>query len=177
MLALIMERALLGGGCFWCTEGAYKKIRGVIAALPAYAGGPVKNPDYNSVCNGSTGHAEIVEVIFDPQILDYSTILDIFFTVHDPTQLNRQGNDIGTQYRSCIMPTNEIQKNTAVIKINEMQNIFDNKIVTTIEEATNFTIAEKYHHDYYAKNPAQGYCMAVVGPKIAKIRKKFAHLH
>ena len=172
-----IERALLGGGCFWCTEGAYKRMQGIISALPAYAGGPDKNPNYKSVCSGTTGHAEIVEIMYDPSIIDYSTILDIFFTVHDPTQLNRQGNDIGTQYRSCIMPLDENQKNAARSKIVEMQDYFDREIVTTLEEPINFVIAEKYHHDYYERNPAQGYCMAVVGPKIAKIRQKFAHLY
>ncbi len=151
-------------------------MKGILSALPAYAGGETINPDYRSVCDGITGHAEIVEIEFDEEIISYETILDIFFTVHDPTQLNRQGNDIGTQYRSCIMPLNSEQKNIAEQKINEFQPLFDNKIVTTIEEPINFTIAEEYHHDYYARNPYQGYCMAVVGPKISKIRKKFAHL-
>lgn len=152
-------------------------MKGILSALPAYAGGETINPDYRSVCDGITGHAEIVEIEFDEEIISYETILDIFFTVHDPTQLNRQGNDIGTQYRSCIMPLNSEQKNIAEQKINEFQPLFDNKIVTTIEEPINFTIAEEYHHDYYARNPYQGYCMAVVGPKISKVRKKFAHLY
>ena len=172
-----MDRALLGGGCFWCTEGAYKRMKGIVSALPAYAGGPDKNPNYKSVCSGKTGHAEIVEIMYDPSIIDYSTILDIFFTVHDPTQLNRQGNDIGTQYRSCIMPLDENQATVARSKIVEMQEYFDRDIVTTIEEPINFVIAEKYHHDYYDRNPSQGYCIAVVGPKISKIRQKFAHLY
>ena len=172
-----MGRALLGGGCFWCTEGAFKQIKGINSALPAYAGGHVKVPTYRSVCDGNTGHAEIVEVVFDKSIISFETILDIFFTVHDPTQLNRQGDDIGTQYRSCIMPTDENQREIAINKISEMKDYFDNEIVTTIEEPINFTIAEQYHHDYYARNPTQGYCMAVVGPKLSKVRKKFAHLY
>ena len=172
-----MGRALLGGGCFWCTEGAFKQIKGINSALPAYAGGHVKVPTYRSVCDGNTGHAEIVEVVFDKSIISFETILDIFFTVHDPTQLNRQGDDIGTQYRSCIMPTDENQREIAINKISEMKDYFDKEIVTTIEEPINFTLAEQYHHDYYARNPTQGYCMAVVGPKLSKVRKKFAHLY
>ena len=152
-------------------------MKGISSALPAYAGGETVKPDYRSVCDGITGHAEIVELEFDESIITYETILEVFFTVHDPTQLNRQGNDVGTQYRSCIMPTDPEQEMIAQQKIAEMQPIFDNKIVTTIESPINFTIAEEYHHDYYAKNPNQGYCMAVVGPKINKIRKKFAHLY
>ena len=172
-----MERALLGGGCFWCTEGAFKGLYGVESALPAYAGGVDPNPRYEPVCSGTTGHAEIVEVVFDPDLIPFETILEVFFTVHDPTQLNRQGNDIGTQYRSCIMPTTEAQGDTARKVIESMQPLFDAQIVTTIEEATHFTIAEEYHHNYYARNPAQGYCMAVVGPKINKVRAKHAHLY
>ena len=172
-----MARALLGGGCFWCTEGAYKQIKGIESALPAYAGGNDENPNYKSICSGKTGHAEIVEIIFKSEVITFETLLDIFFTVHDPTQLNRQGNDIGTQYRSCIMPLNKEQEKIAREKIIEMQQNFDGQIVTTIEHPKNFTLAEEYHHDYYSRNPGQGYCMAVVGPKITKIRKKFAHLY
>ena len=172
-----MEQALLGGGCFWCTEGAFKGIYGVESALPAYAGGHDPNPRYEPVCSGTTGHAEIVEVKFDPELVSFETLLEVFFTVHDPTQLNRQGNDVGTQYRSCIMPTTEQQALTAKIVIERMQTYYDSPIVTTIEEPTYFTIAEEYHHDYYARNPGQGYCMAVVGPKINKVRAKHAHLY
>ena len=172
-----MARALLGGGCFWCTEGAYKNMRGIDSALPAYAGGPDENPNYNSVCSGTTGHAEIVEVIYDPKLITFETILEVFFTVHDPTQLNRQGNDVGTQYRSCIMPVEEGQAEVSRMMISKMEQYFDDEIVTTIEEPTNFTIAEKYHHDYYARNPMQGYCMAVVGPKLYKLRQKLSHLY
>jgi len=172
-----MERALLGGGCFWCTEGAFKGLYGVDTALPAYAGGHDPNPQYGPVCSGTTGHAEIVEVVFDPELISFETLLEVFFTVHDPTQMNRQGNDIGTQYRSCIMPTNEAQEEKARNVIQTMQDIFDAPIVTSIEAASYFTIAEIEHHDYYARNPAQGYCMAVVGPKISKVRAKHAHLY
>lgn len=172
-----MERALLGGGCFWCTEGAFKGLYGVESALPAYAGGHDPNPRYEPVCSGTTGHAEIVEVVFNPDLIPFETLLEIFFTVHDPTQLNRQGNDVGTQYRSCIMPTSEQQTLTSQIVIERMQAHYDRPIVTTIEEAKHFTLAEEYHHDYYARNPGQGYCMAVVGPKLRKVRAKHAHLY
>ena len=172
-----MERMLVGGGCFWCVEGAYKQIRGIESALPAYAGGHDERPTYRAVCSGTTGHAEIVEVVYDPQVIDYETLLEVFFTVHDPTQLNRQGNDIGTQYRNCIMPLNDTQRMLAESIIQRMETHFDAPIVTTIEDAIHFTIAEKEHHDYYARNPYQGYCAAVVGPKIAKVRAKHAHLY
>ena len=172
-----MERMIVGGGCFWCVEGAYKQIHGVESALPAYAGGHVVNPTYEAVCSGTTGHAEVVEVQFDPSIISFETLLEVFFTVHDPTQLNRQGNDIGTQYRSCIMPLSEEQRATAEAMIADMGNVYDDPIVTTLEEPLHFLIAEKKHHDYYARNPYQGYCAAVVGPKIAKVRAKHAHLY
>ena len=172
-----MEQAILGGGCFWCVEGAYKRIKGIQSALPGYAGGPRPNPTYEEVCSGATGHAEIVIIDYDPEIISFDTILEVFFTVHDPTQLNRQGNDVGTQYRSCIMPTNEQQKESALAAIETFASMFDKPIVTTIEEAKHLTIAEAYHHDYYARNPNQGYCAMVVGPKLAKVRKKLAHLY
>ncbi len=172
-----MERMVVGGGCFWCVEGAYKQIYGVESALPAYAGGHVVNPSYEAVCTGTTGHAEVVEVQYDPSIISFETLLEVFFTVHDPTQLNRQGNDIGTQYRSCIMPLNENQRMVAENTIAAMGEVYDEPIVTTLEEPVNFIIAEEKHHDYYARNPYQGYCAAVVGPKIAKVRAKHAHLY
>jgi peptide-methionine (S)-S-oxide reductase len=164
-----MERMVVGGGCFWCVEGAYKQIHGVESALPAYAGGHVVNPSYEAVCTGTTGHAEVVEVQYDPSIISFETLLEVFFTVHDPTQLNRQGNDIGTQYRSCIMPLSEDQRLVAENTIAAMGEVYDEPIVTTLEEPVNFVIAEEKHHDYYARNPYQGYCAAVVGPKIARV--------
>ena len=172
-----MERMIVGGGCFWCVEGAYKQIHGVESALPAYAGGHDPHPTYQAVCSGTTGHAEVVEVQFDPSVVSFETLLEVFFTVHDPTQLNRQGNDIGTQYRSCIMPLSDQQRALSEATIADMGEVYDDPIVTTIEEPVNFLIAEKKHHDYYARNPYQGYCMAVVGPKIAKVRAKHAHLY
>lgn len=172
-----MARAVIGGGCFWCVEGAYKEIRGIISALPGYAGGHDPNPNYNSVCNGSTGHAEVVEVIFDESIISYETILEVFFTVHDPTQLNRQGNDIGTQYRSAIFYINEEQKTIAEMVKENFQQYFDDEIVTEITPISNYHEAEKYHHDYYNLNPGNGYCRMVVAPKLSKVRQKFSSLY
>lgn len=172
-----MERAILGGGCFWCVEGAYKRMKGVSFALPGYAGGQKPNPTYEQVCSGRTGYAEIVIIEFDPSVISYSTLLEVFFTVHDPTQLNRQGNDIGTQYRSCIMPVNDEQERIAKESIQSFSDAFAGPIVTTIEPALNLIVAEVYHHDYYARNPNQGYCQMVVGPKISKVRRKLAHLY
>jgi len=172
-----MQRAILGGGCFWCVEGAYKHIQGIESSLPGYAGGHDPNPNYNTVCSGVTGHAEVVEVIFDEAIINFETILDVFFTVHDPTQLNRQGNDIGTQYRSVIFYIDDEQKQIAEQKINYFQQYFDDDIVTEISPLSNYHEAEKYHHDYFALNPGNGYCQMVVAPKLSKVRQKFSNLY
>ena len=163
-------------GCFWGAERKFWHLDGLYTTVVGYAGGHTDDPNYERVCTGTTGHAEIVEVVFDRSIVPYETLLEVFFTVHDPTQLNRQGNDIGTQYRSCIMPLSDNQRVQAEAMIADMGNVYDEPIVTTIEEPINFLIAEKKHHDYYARNPYQGYCAAVVGPKIAKVRAKPAHL-
>ncbi len=167
----------MGGGCFWCVEGAYKHIQGIESSLPGYAGGHDPNPNYNTVCSGVTGHAEVVEVIFDEAIINFETILDVFFTVHDPTQLNRQGNDIGTQYRSVIFYIDDEQKQIAEQKINYFQQYFDDDIVTEISPLSNYHEAEKYHHDYFALNPGNGYCQMVVAPKLSKVRQKFSNLY
>ena len=172
-----MERAVLGGGCFWCTEGAFKHMRGVESALPGYAGGHVDNPTYNAVCNGVTGHAEVVEVLYDESVISYETILEVFFTVHDPTQLNRQGNDIGTQYRSAIFYVDENQKMIAENVKSRFQEYFDEEIVTEISPISNYYEAEKEHHNYFELNPGNGYCQMVVPPKISKIRQKMSHLY
>ena len=172
-----MERAVLGGGCFWCTEGAFKHMRGIESALPGYAGGHVDNPTYNAVCNGVTGHAEVVEVLYDESVISYETILEVFFTVHDPTQLNRQGNDIGTQYRSVIFYVDDNQKMIAENVKSRFQEYFDEEIVTEISPISNYYEAEKYHHNYFELNPGNGYCQMVVAPKISKIRRKMSHLY
>ena len=172
-----MAKAVLGGGCFWCVEGAYKDMKGILSALPGYAGGHDLNPNYNSVCNGTTGHAEVVEIIFDEDVISYETILEVFFTVHDPTQLNRQGNDIGTQYRSVIFYIDDKQKIIAGNVKQKFQHYFDSDIVTEITELSNYHEAEEYHHNYFKLNPGNGYCQMVVAPKLSKVRSKMAHLY
>ena len=172
-----MAKAVLGGGCFWCVEGAYKDMKGILSALPGYAGGHDLNPNYNSVCNGTTGHAEVVEIIFDEDVISYETILEVFFTVHDPTQLNRQGNDIGTQYRSVIFYIDDKQKIIADNVKQKFQHYFDSDIVTEITELSNYHEAEEYHHNYFQLNPSNGYCQMVVAPKLRKVRQKMAHLY
>ena len=171
-----MARAVVGGGCFWCVEGAFKHIRGVESALPGYAGGHVDNPTYDAVCNGVTGHAEVVELIYDESVISYETILEVFFTVHDPTQMNRQGNDIGTQYRSAIYYINDNQKLIASNVISRFQEYFDDEIVTEVTPLSNYYEAESHHHNYFELNPGNGYCQMVVAPKISKVRQNMAHL-
>jgi peptide-methionine (S)-S-oxide reductase len=170
------ESIVLGGGCFWCTEAVFKEITGVLEAEPGYAGGDVPHPNYRMVCSGTTGHAEVVMVKFDPEEISLKEILEIFFATHDPTTLNRQGADLGTQYRSTILYKNDEQKKIAEETINEMteNKIFKNPIVTKVEPLSEFYPAEEYHHDYYAKNPLAGYCMMVISPKVSKLRKKFS---
>ena len=169
------EVAVLGGGCFWCLEAVYKELRGVNSVMSGYAGGHVANPDYHHVCQGTTGHAEVVQVKFDPDQLSYADLLRVFFAIHDPTTLNRQGNDAGTQYRSIILTYSDAQKATAAEVMKEVTdaNIWGRKLVTTIEPLTVFYPAEEEHHDYFARNPWSGYCQVVVAPKVAKFRKQF----
>ena len=152
-------------------------MRGIESALPGYAGGHVDNPTYNAVCNGVTGHAEVVEVLYDESVISYETILEVFFTVHDPTQLNRQGNDIGTQYRSAIFYVDENQKMIAENVKSRFQEYFDEEIVTEISPISNYYEAEKEHHNYFELNPGNGYSQMVVAPKISKIRHKMSHLY
>lgn len=170
------ESIVLGGGCFWCTEAVFKEITGVIEVEPGYAGGDVPNPTYKMVCTGTTGHAEVVRVLFDPDEITLKEILEIFFGTHDPTTLNRQGADSGAQYRSIILYQDEDQRATAEEMIKELTNegIYKDPIVTRIEPLHDFYPAEEYHHDYYAKNPYAGYCMMVISPKVSKLRKKFS---
>ena len=172
---LSLERATLGGGCFWCLEAVYQQILGVSTVVSGYAGGAMLNPDYDSICSGQTGHAEIVDVYFDPKVVSYRDLLEIFFVIHDPTTLNYQGNDRGTQYRSVIFTHGEGQMATAheVVKELEEAKIYSKPVVTQIDAAPVIYPAEEYHQNYFRQHPGQGYCMAVVAPKLAKFRAKF----
>lgn len=167
------EVALLGGGCFWCIEAVYRRVKGVSSAVSGYAGGEMDNPDYRSVCSGTTGHAEVVEVTFDPDVISFGEILDIFWVIHDPTTLNRQGADMGTQYRSVIYYHDDTQKAEAEEAIAEAQESFSSPIVTELSPAPTFYPAEVYHQNYFNLNPEQGYCQAVIAPKVQKFMRTF----
>ncbi len=170
------EVATLAGGCFWCLQPLFGELRGVEKAECGYAGGSVPHPSYEQVCSDETGHAEAVQVTFDPAVVSYEDLLRVFFTVHNPTTLNRQGADVGTQYRSAIFTHGAAQEAAARKVIGEIdtQGIWDDAVVTEVTPYTNFYRAEEYHQDYYRKNPYAGYCMAVVGPKVRKFRKTYA---
>lgn len=171
-----LEIATLGGGCFWCVEGALTQLQGVARCISGYAGGATQNPDYRAICTGRTGHAEVVEVHFDPAQIDYRTLLEAFFAIHDPTTLNRQGNDSGTQYRSVIFTHSTEQENIAHALIAELNaaKTWSDPIVTAVLPAPTFWPAEDYHQNYLATNPYQPYCQAVAAPKAAKLRKLYA---
>ena len=168
--------ATLAGGCFWCLEAAFEQLDGVVAVLPGYMGGHDPRPTYEAVCRGASGHAEVVQIEFDPAIIDFETLLTAFFTIHDPTTLNRQGHDVGTQYRSAIFYHNAGQQSVAEAMINRLnaEGIWASPIVTEVGPASTFFVAEDYHHQYFRRNPYQGYCMAVVAPKAIKLRQVFA---
>lgn len=167
--------AILGGGCFWCTEAVFKELAGVIAVKSGYAGGHVANPSYEAVCTGRTGHAEVIQVTYDPAVISYADLLRVFFATHDPTTPNRQGNDVGTQYRSTVMPANEEEARTAreVIAEIDARGAWGAPVVTKIEPLDVFYPAEDYHDDYFARNPNAGYCRVIIAPKVAKMRKEF----
>ncbi|MDT5295824.1 MAG: peptide-methionine (S)-S-oxide reductase [Acidobacteriota bacterium] len=169
------EAATLAGGCFWCLEAVYKDLRGVESAVSGYAGGQVPNPTYRAVCEGTTGHAEVVQLTFDPRAVSFRELLEVFFTIHDPTTLNRQGADVGTQYRSAIFYHTPEQRETADALIKELDaaRVWDAPIVTEVAPLTVFYPAEDYHQDYFENNPSQPYCRAIVAPKVAKFRKHF----
>jgi peptide-methionine (S)-S-oxide reductase len=173
-----LQTATLAGGCFWCLEAVYDEIKGVHSVESGYAGGHTANPSYRAVCNGDTGHAEVVQVHFDPNVVSYRDLLNVFFAIHDPTTLNRQGADVGTQYRSAIFYHDEEQKKIAEELIKELnaQQIWDRPIVTEVTRLDKFYMAEDYHQEYFARNPYQPYCMAVVAPKVSKFRKHFLEL-
>ena len=167
--------ALLGGGCFWCLEAVYQQVRGVTRVESGYMGGHVDQPGYEEVCAGTTGHAEVVRLEFDPAVISYHDLLEVFFTIHDPTTLNRQGNDVGTQYRSVIFTQSPEQEAVARQVIAEMANVWDAPVVTEVTPAQTWYKAEDYHQDYFNQHPLQGYCAFVVAPKVAKFRSTFAN--
>lgn len=169
------EQATFGGGCFWCLEAAFGELKGIEAIVSGYAGGEVENPTYHAVCTGRTGHAEVVQITYDPAIISYRDLLGVFFTLHDPTTLNRQGADVGTQYRSVIFPHSPEQEAAAreVMTALGASGVYDGPIVTTIEPLERFYPAEEYHQNYFARNPEQPYCQLVVAGKVAKVRKAF----
>jgi len=168
------EVATLGAGCFWCVDTLFRELRGVTGVVSGYAGGARANPSYEQVCTGATGHAEVIQITFDPQQISYHDLLEVFFSVHDPTTLNRQGADVGTQYRSVIFAHSPEQRMIAEQTIKEIdaQHIWDDPIVTQVVDESPFYAAEDYHQDYYTKNPNQGYCRVVIAPKVAKFRKQ-----
>ena len=170
-----MMTFILGGGCFWCLDSSYMQFKGVSDVVVGYMGGSVPDPGYEAVCSGNTGHAEVAKVIFDEKVIPAEIILDIFFTLHDPTQLNRQGNDIGTQYRSVMYYTDEVQREIFAAAIEKAKEVWGEGIVTELTPASEFWVGEEYHQDFFAKNPNQGYCNAVVAPKMLKTRKAFTN--
>ena len=171
-----METAIFGGGCFWCTEAIFKKLRGVVSVVPGYAGGTTENPTYEAVCGGKTGHAEVIKIEFNPNVIQYRDLLEVFFLTHDPTTMNRQGNDVGEQYRSIVLYASLEQKKLAEEIITELtaSGEFKDPIVTRVVPLEKFYEAEDYHHDYYAQNQNKPYCRLVIDPKLEKLRKKFA---
>lgn len=172
-----LKKAYFGGGCFWCTETYFQRLKGVHTVKSGYAGGKIKDPTYKEICTGLTGHAELIEVGYDADIITYKDLLDVFFNTHDPTTLNRQGNDVGTQYRSVIFYSNEQEQELAnAFKANEASSLWQDPIVTEVSPLPIFYPAEAYHQNYYNLNPQQGYCRIVISPKLEKFNIKFKHL-
>jgi peptide-methionine (S)-S-oxide reductase len=167
------EKATFGGGCFWCVEAAFKELDGVHAAVSGYAGGHTEDPSYREVCSGNTGHAEVVQIEYDPEVIGYDELLEVFFAVHDPTQLNRQGPDVGTQYRSIILYDGEAQREQAQAYIEALDEEYDDDVVTELDRLETFYRAEDKHQDYFEKNPNDAYCQMHAQPKIEKVREKF----
>lgn len=165
--------ATFGGGCFWCLEAIFKDLAGVISVVPGYSGGHVENPTYKQVCTNETGHAEVIQITYDRGVISYKDLLGVFFSTHDPTTLNRQGGDIGTQYRSVVFYETQEEKEATREVMDSMEELWDDPIVTELMELTTFYPAEDYHHDYFAENPGQGYCQMVIAPKVVKFRKQF----
>ena len=173
-----VEVATLAGGCFWCLDGAYRDLRGVVDVESGYAGGHTVDPTYEQVCTGTTGHAEVVRITYDPNVITYRDLLEVFFSIHDPTTLNRQGADVGTQYRSAIFYHDETQRDVAEAMVAELEanRVFDDPVVTEVSPLAAYYPGEGYHQDYYRQNPGQGYCQVVVAPKLAKFRAKYASM-
>ena len=173
-----METVLFGGGCFWCTDSVFRKIKGVESVVSGYAGGETESPSYEQICTGTTGHAEVVQVSFNPEVVSYTDLLNVFFATHDPTTLNQQGADTGTQYRSVIFFTSDTQRELTEEVMHELESdgTFEDPIVTEVTPAPVFYPAEEYHQDFYTKNPSQGYCVASIEPKFAKLRKRYSAL-
>jgi peptide-methionine (S)-S-oxide reductase len=178
MASPLKETAVFGGGCFWCTEAVFRALKGVTSVLPGYTGGTTENPTYMEISDGNTGHVEVVKIEFDPAIVKYPTLLTVFFASHDPSTLNRQGNDVGTQYRSVVFYTTPEQKETTekFIQDTNASNTNGDPIITAIEPLKKFYVAENYHQDYYARNKERGYCQVVINPKLEKIQKEFGDL-
>jgi peptide-methionine (S)-S-oxide reductase len=168
-----IQIATFGGGCFWCIDAAFRRVKGVTQVNSGYTGGHLESPTYQAVCQGDSGHAEVVKISFDPEVIEYKTLLEMFFALHDPTQLNRQGNDVGTQYRSVIYFHDETQKLEAQTMISSQQSQYDMPIATELSPSTTFFPAENYHQDYFNANPQQGYCSILIAPKIAKFEHTF----
>ncbi len=177
-MAKNLEQATFGGGCFWCVEAVFLNLKGVEQVVSGYAGGHVPNPSYRAVCTGATGHAEVTQITYDPEVISYEELLYVFWRTHDPTTLNRQGADVGTQYRSIILTHNDEQREIAQRSLAETDasGLYRDPIVTEIVPLTEFYPAEGYHQDYYANNPNQGYCRVVIDPKVRKMRKEFSHM-
>lgn len=173
-----IESAIFGGGCFWCTEATFQMLKGVISVFPGYAGGNVDNPSYDEVSTGRTGHAEVIKIDFDSSVITFQDLLSVFFNTHDPTTLNKQGNDVGTQYRSIILYTNNDQKVTAEQTIKELNDAkaYDKDVVTEVKPLEKFFEAESYHKDYYKNNQGDAYCSLVIAPKLEKMQKRFNNL-
>lgn len=173
-----LESVVFGGGCFWCTEAIFKQLRGIVGVIPGYAGGSIISPTYEQICSGTTGHAEVIKIDFDPTQISFDDLLSVFFSVHDPTTLNHQGHDIGIQYRSVIFFTTIKQESIVRAKIDRLiaEEIYADPIVTEIKPLDNFYEAEDYHHDYFLKNPSQSYCQIVINPKLKKFKDQWKSL-
>ena len=170
-----VDTATFGAGCFWCVEAVFQELRGVLKVESGYSGGYVDNPTYKQICYENTGHAEVTRIVYDPAVISFNTLLEVFWSTHDPTTMNRQGNDVGTQYRSVIFYHDDEQKALAEKSLTEVgQPLWEDKIVTEISPLTNYYPAENYHQNYYSLNPNQGYCRVIINPKVAKFREKFA---